>query len=97
MTGWTLCRVELSQDGPARTNPAARRPGNAVSGMLILDVDKARSAMVIKRPLGHGDVGIDDVPGHRRALVTCGRSLSPRRSQPRGVCRSPSWLSARER
>ena len=42
------------------TNPAARRPGNAVSGMPILDVDKARSIIVIKRSLGHGYAGIDN-------------------------------------
>ena len=33
------------------TNPAARRPGNAVSGMPILDVDHARSIIVIKRSM----------------------------------------------
>ena len=42
------------------TNPAARRPGNPVSGMPILDVDKARSVIVIKRSLGHGYAGIDN-------------------------------------
>ena len=42
------------------TNPAARRPGNAVSGMPILDVDKAKSVIVIKRSLGHGYAGIDN-------------------------------------
>ena len=42
------------------TNPAARRPGNAVSGMPILDVDQARSVIVIKRSLGHGYAGIDN-------------------------------------
>jgi H+-translocating NAD(P) transhydrogenase subunit beta len=42
------------------TNPAARRPGNAVSGMPILDVDKARTIIVIKRSLGHGYAGIDN-------------------------------------
>ncbi|TDO58796.1 NAD(P) transhydrogenase subunit beta [Kribbella sp. VKM Ac-2571] len=42
------------------TNPAARRPGNAVSGMPILDVDKARSVIVIKRSLGHGYAGVDN-------------------------------------
>lgn len=31
------------------TNPIARRPGNAISGMAILDVDKAKSVVVIKR------------------------------------------------
>jgi NAD(P) transhydrogenase subunit beta len=42
------------------TNPAARRPGNAVSGMPILDVDHARSIIVIKRSMGHGYAGIDN-------------------------------------
>jgi len=41
-------------------NPAARRPGNAISGMPILDVDKARSVIVIKRSMGHGYAGIDN-------------------------------------
>jgi NAD(P) transhydrogenase subunit beta len=41
-------------------NPAARRPGNAVSGMPILDVDRAKSVIVIKRSLGHGYAGIDN-------------------------------------
>jgi H+-translocating NAD(P) transhydrogenase subunit beta len=42
------------------TNPAARRPGNPVSGMPILDVDRAKSVIVIKRSLGHGYAGIDN-------------------------------------
>lgn len=42
------------------TNPAARRPGNAVSGMPILDVDHARSIIVIKRSMGTGYAGIDN-------------------------------------
>ena len=42
------------------TNPAARRPGNPVSGMPILDVDQARSVIVIKRSMGHGYAGIDN-------------------------------------
>ncbi|PWU54875.1 NAD(P) transhydrogenase subunit beta [Micromonospora globispora] len=41
-------------------NPAARRPGNPVSGMPILDVDHARSVIVIKRSMGHGYAGIDN-------------------------------------
>jgi len=41
-------------------NPAARRPGNAVSGMPILDVDRATSVIVIKRSMGHGYAGIDN-------------------------------------
>jgi NAD(P) transhydrogenase subunit beta len=42
------------------TNPAARRPGTAISGMPILDVDHARSIIVIKRSMGHGYAGIDN-------------------------------------
>ena len=42
------------------TNPAARRPGNAVSGMPILNVDQAKSVIVIKRSMGHGYAGIDN-------------------------------------
>jgi NAD(P) transhydrogenase subunit beta len=42
------------------TNPAARRPGNPVSGMPILDVDKARSIIVIKRSMASGYAGIDN-------------------------------------
>ncbi|WP_028809953.1 NAD(P)(+) transhydrogenase (Re/Si-specific) subunit beta [Streptomyces sp. 351MFTsu5.1] len=42
------------------TNPIARKPGNAISGMPILDVDKARSVVVIKRSMGHGYAGVDN-------------------------------------
>ncbi|MFF4505045.1 NAD(P)(+) transhydrogenase (Re/Si-specific) subunit beta [Streptomyces sp. NPDC001401] len=42
------------------TNPIARRPGNAISGMPILDVDRAKSVVVIKRSMGHGYAGIDN-------------------------------------
>ena len=42
------------------TNPAARRPGSPVSGMPILDVDHAKSIMVIKRSMGRGYAGIDN-------------------------------------
>jgi NAD(P) transhydrogenase subunit beta len=42
------------------TNPAARRAGNAVSGMPILDVDHARSVVVIKRSMASGYAGIDN-------------------------------------
>jgi NAD(P) transhydrogenase subunit beta len=42
------------------TNPAARRPGNAVSGMPILDVDHAKSVIVIKRSMASGYAGIDN-------------------------------------
>jgi NAD(P) transhydrogenase subunit beta len=42
------------------TNPAARRPGTAISGMPILDVDHAKSIIVIKRSMGTGYAGIDN-------------------------------------
>ncbi len=42
------------------TNPAARRPGNAISGMPILDVDRARGVIVMKRSMGHGYAGLDN-------------------------------------
>jgi NAD(P) transhydrogenase subunit beta len=42
------------------TNPAARRPGSPIYGMPILDVDKARSVLVIKRSMGHGYAGLDN-------------------------------------
>jgi NAD(P) transhydrogenase subunit beta len=41
-------------------NPAARRSGNPVSGMPILDVDHAKSVIVIKRSMGQGYAGIDN-------------------------------------
>ena len=42
------------------TNPAARRPGTPVSGMPILDVDRAKSIIVIERSMGRGYAGIDN-------------------------------------
>jgi NAD(P) transhydrogenase subunit beta len=42
------------------TNPAARRTGTAISGMPILNVDQAKSIIVIKRSMGHGYAGIDN-------------------------------------
>lgn len=42
------------------TNPAARRPGTAVSGMPILDVDKAQHVVVMKRGRGKGYAGIEN-------------------------------------
>ena len=41
-------------------NPAARRPGTPISGMPILDVDHARSVIVIKRSMGHGYSGLEN-------------------------------------
>jgi NAD(P) transhydrogenase subunit beta len=42
------------------TNPAARRTGNEISGMPILDVDQAKSIIVIKRSMGHGYAGLEN-------------------------------------
>jgi H+-translocating NAD(P) transhydrogenase subunit beta len=42
------------------TNPAARRPGSPVSGMPILDVDRAKNIIVMKRSMGRGYAGIDN-------------------------------------
>jgi NAD(P) transhydrogenase subunit beta len=42
-------------------NPAARnQPGNPIYGMPILDVDKARNVVVIKRSLSPGFAGVDN-------------------------------------
>jgi NAD(P) transhydrogenase subunit beta len=54
------CDVALVIGANDVTNPAARRPGSPVSGMPILDVDKARSIVVIKRSMGRGYAGIDN-------------------------------------
>lgn len=54
------CDVALVVGANDVTNPAARRPGNGISGMPILDVDKARSIVVIKRSMGHGYAGLEN-------------------------------------
>jgi H+-translocating NAD(P) transhydrogenase subunit beta len=41
-------------------NPVARDPGSAIAGMPILDVDKAKNVIVIKRSLSPGFAGIDN-------------------------------------
>jgi NAD(P) transhydrogenase subunit beta len=54
------CDVALVIGANDVTNPAARRAGTPVSGMPILDVDHARSIIVIKRSMGRGYAGIDN-------------------------------------
>jgi len=54
------CDVALVVGANDVTNPAARRPGNPVSGMPILNVDHAKSIVVIKRSMGRGYAGIDN-------------------------------------
>lgn len=39
-------------------NPVAREPGSPIAGMPIIDVDKARTAVVVKRSLSPGFAGI---------------------------------------
>jgi NAD(P) transhydrogenase subunit beta len=54
------CDVALVVGANDVTNPAARRPGNAVSGMPILDVDHAKSIVVVKRSMSPGYAGLDN-------------------------------------
>ncbi len=54
------CDVALVIGANDVTNPAARRPGSPVSGMPILDVDHAKSIIVMKRSMGKGYAGIDN-------------------------------------
>ncbi len=41
-------------------NPEARNPQSVIAGMPILDVDKARTVIVMKRSLSPGFAGIDN-------------------------------------
>jgi NAD(P) transhydrogenase subunit beta len=41
-------------------NPAARNPESIIAGMPILDVDRARRVIVMKRSLSPGFAGIDN-------------------------------------
>ena len=43
-----------------RDQPGRPRPGNEISGMPILDVDQAKSIIVIKRSMGHGYAGLEN-------------------------------------
>ncbi|MCU1533722.1 MAG: transhydrogenase subunit beta [Glaciihabitans sp.] len=52
------CDVALVVGANDVCNPSARESGNAVSGMPILDVDRARSVVVLKRSMSPGYAGI---------------------------------------
>ncbi|MET4780922.1 NAD(P)(+) transhydrogenase (Re/Si-specific) subunit beta [Glaciihabitans sp. UYNi722] len=52
------CDIALVVGANDVCNPVARRPGNAVSGMPILDVDRAASVVVLKRSMSTGYAGI---------------------------------------
>ncbi|MDQ1569812.1 MAG: H+-translocating transhydrogenase subunit beta [Actinomycetota bacterium] len=54
------CDVALVVGANDVCNPDARKPGNAVSGMPILDVDHAKSVVVIKRSMSPGYAGISN-------------------------------------
>jgi len=54
------CDVALVVGANDVCNPDARKPGNAVSGMPILNVDHAKSVVVIKRSMRPGYAGISN-------------------------------------
>ncbi len=54
------CDVALVIGANDVCNPDARTPGNAVSGMPILDADHAKSVIVIKRSMRPGYAGINN-------------------------------------
>ena len=54
------CDVALVIGANDVSNPDARKSGNAVSGMPILDVDHAKSVVVIKRSMRAGYAGISN-------------------------------------
>ncbi len=54
------CDIALVVGANDVCNPDARKPGNAVSGMPILDVDHAKAVVVIKRSMNPGYAGISN-------------------------------------
>ncbi|TPG31873.1 NAD(P)(+) transhydrogenase (Re/Si-specific) subunit beta [Mycolicibacterium hodleri] len=57
-SAFDTCDVALVVGANDVCNPDARKPGNAVSGMPILDVDRAKSVVVLKRSMHPGYAGI---------------------------------------
>ena len=55
---FNTCDVALVIGANDVCNPDARKPGNAVSGMPILDVDHSKAVVVIKRSMNAGYAGI---------------------------------------
>jgi NAD(P) transhydrogenase subunit beta len=55
---FATCDIALVVGANDVTNPAARQPGNAVSGMPIVDVDHAKAVVVLKRSMSPGYAGI---------------------------------------
>jgi NAD(P) transhydrogenase subunit beta len=54
------CDVALVVGANDVYNPNARKPGNPVSGMPILDVDHAKSVVILKRSMRPGYAGISN-------------------------------------
>ena len=54
------CDVALVIGANDTVNPAARSGEGPLAGMPILDVDMARTVVIIKRSLGVGYAGVDN-------------------------------------
>jgi NAD(P) transhydrogenase subunit beta len=55
---FSTCDIALVIGANDVCNPDARKPGNPVSGMPILNVDQAKSIVVVKRSMSPGYAGI---------------------------------------
>ena len=56
----TVCDVALVIGANDTTNPAARSGEGPLAGMPIIDVDQARSIIIVKRSLSVGYAGVDN-------------------------------------
>jgi len=79
------CDVALVIGANDVVNPAARVPGNAVSGMPILDVDHAASVVVIKRSMSPATSGSPTPCPPTPGPGCC--SLTPSRRSPTSASR----------